>query len=551
MPLHSSGGAIRYPADSVLPRHFIQADRLTPATGCRDLRTLRMLVPNRLTVSVIVLSGKYSGINAFTCTSITDMYTPYPPDSARKAAPVLLSAITAILLLFASPIQAQLDKDVDPALAVTFQALIDDMQTKGTGVVGLAAAVAMPDGGRWEGAAGSSTADLALEPGMLQGIGSITKTYVATLVLKLAEEGRLSLDDSLHRWLPAYVNVDSTVTIRQLLGHTSGIYNYTDNAAMDDSLLLDLYRIWTPEEIVSSFVKARNFAPGNGWRYCNTGYVLLGMIIEKVTGRTVESEIREQLLTPNALAHTFFPEEETLQGDVADPWGDVTGDGVSDNISNIPREGIHSTAWAAGAMFSTPKDLVTWGRALYGGNVLTPASLEQMLTFRNLSLGIGTGYGLGAMRFKIAGRTIYGHGGDILGYSSMLLYSPQDRVTVALIVNEAADALDAAVLLMTTAINNAVAGVRDEHGANHGLSGVVARRDAAGRGIIIDYMLDKPGAVHATIHDLLGNEVASIATDDLAAGTHTLRLQADDLPRSIYFYRLTNGVHTVTGRIML
>lgn len=484
-------------------------------------------------------------------TSMTAMPTSSLFRTARPVAPVLLCALATLMFFSFSQALAQGDKDVNPALAATFQALIDDMQTSGTGVVGLAAAVAMPDGGRWEGAAGNSAVGVPLEPGMLQGIGSITKTYVATLILKLEEEGRLSIDDPLHRWLPAYAHVDSVITIRQLLNHTSGIFNYLENQAVNDSLFLDFTRTWTPEQLLTYFVKPRNFAPGKGWHYSNTNYVLLGMIAEKVTGRPVEVEIRERLLAPNRLTDTFFPNYETLEGDVADPWSDATGDQVPDNIVGIPREGLHSLAWAAGAMFSTPKDLVNWGRALYGGTVLSSESLEKMLAFRTVQFGACDGYGLGIMRFKVSGRTVYGHGGNVLGYSSLLLYSPQDRVTVALIVNETTQVTSAGLYLMATAISNAVSSVQNADHTDRGFSAVAARRNYAGKAITMDYMLGEPGTVRATLHDLLGNEVAAITTDYLMAGPHTLHLGTSDLPHGIYFYRLANGAHMVSGKITL
>lgn len=469
----------------------------------------------------------------------------------RRIIPALLPTLLSTVVMLCPPAAHAQDHDVDSALASKFQNLIVEMRASGNGVVGISAAVAMPDSGRWKGATGISGETTALEPDMLQGIGSITKTFVATLVLELAEEGKLSLDDSLHRWLPAYANVDSTATIRQLLAHTSGIFNYLENPAVNDSLVKDLGRIWTPEEIVTNFVLPRDFAPGNGWHYSNTGYVLLGMIAERATGNPVETELRSRLLDPLHLAHTFFPEAEELQGDVAAPWSDVTGDGLPDDISLLSRRGIHSAAWTAGAMFSTPEDLVTWGRALYGGGVLAPASLQQMLSFRTLSFGLSNGYGLGVMRFRVNGRNVYGHGGNVLGYSSIMLYSPTDSITVALIVNETIDATGAGLALMNLAMNSRSSGVRAAAGPARGITLTAVRPDPSGTALSIDCTLGASGRVTATLYNLLGREVASVTEDAIMPGSRTLQISTAGLPAGMYFYRLTDGEHVASGKVAL
>jgi D-alanyl-D-alanine carboxypeptidase len=145
-------------------------------------------------------------------------------------------------------------------------------------VRGVSAAVIFPDGKIWTGVSGISHDTVTIKPDMLFAIGSITKNVVAALTLKLNEEGILSLEDPLSKWLPSYPNVDDRITIRQLLNHTSGLYMFWDNQQIWDELKRDRTKVWSHEEVLS-YLKDPCFAPGKGWRYSNTNYLLLAMII--------------------------------------------------------------------------------------------------------------------------------------------------------------------------------------------------------------------------------------------------------------------------------
>jgi len=151
-------------------------------------------------------------------------------------------------------------------------------------------------------------------------MGSNTKTFVATLVLQLVAEGRLSLDDTVERWLPGIVagngNDGRTVTVRHLLQHTSGLYNYTNDLnelASPEGYESVRFRSWRPTELVAMAMRhPPNFAPGTHWDYSNTGYILVGMIIEAVTGRTWDIEVRDRVIRPLGLRHTFSPGDRSL-----------------------------------------------------------------------------------------------------------------------------------------------------------------------------------------------------------------------------------------------
>jgi D-alanyl-D-alanine carboxypeptidase len=273
---------------------------------------------------------------------------------------------------------------------------------------------------------------------MLFLVSSITKTYTAATILQLVEEGTLSLSDSLHSWLPSYANIDSTITIRQLLDHTSGVFDYYEHPAFFDSIMADPGRAWTPEQTLT-FVLEPSFSPGSEWDYSNTNYILLGMIIEEATGSTVAEEFRSRFLTPLGLQETFMSVEEELGGPVAHGWFDIDGDEILDDvIESMPMTAFMSIEWTAGAMFSSSRDLTRWTEALFSGEILTQASLDEMLTFHSLSIpgNVYDGYGLGVGRFVVAGHRAYGHGGETPGYRSLMVHMPESGVSITVLMNE-------------------------------------------------------------------------------------------------------------------
>lgn len=321
-------------------------------------------------------------------------------------------------------------------LADDLQQALDQARAS-NGLIGAAAAVLMPGQPLWAGASGDSTASVPLDAGMHFGIGSTTKNFVSALVLKLAEEGLLSLDDPLSRWLPGIAWVDDRATIRQLLNHTSGIYNFTENPGLWSAVLSQPARSWAPQEVLA-YIGPPYFAPGAGWHYSNTNYTLLGMIVQEATGSEVSEELHRRLLDPLGLADTALPPEEPWPTEMAHGWSDIDRDGTYADSSLFPRTAIHSASWTAGAMVSTTSDLARWAQALFEGRVLAPDSLGQLLDFVPVSDPEVpfTGYGLGTLRIEFEGRTFWGHGGDIPGYAAIMLYEPQDRLSIVLLFNQ-------------------------------------------------------------------------------------------------------------------
>ncbi|MET0817346.1 MAG: serine hydrolase domain-containing protein, partial [Solirubrobacteraceae bacterium] len=146
-------------------------------------------------------------------------------------------------------------------------------------------------------------------------IGSLTKTFTATVVLQLAGEHKLSLDDSIEQWLPGLVPGGERITVRQLLNHTSGLFNYTDDGQVLDGMLSDRLRAWSPRElVVIATAHPPAFAPGTRWAYSNTGYIVLGLIAEAVDGRPLATQLETRILTPLKLRHTSFDSESQIAG---------------------------------------------------------------------------------------------------------------------------------------------------------------------------------------------------------------------------------------------
>ena len=317
-----------------------------------------------------------------------------------------------------------------------------DSARKGQGAKGVSAVV-ITTNGLWQGTSGLSDPRTtnSIQPQMRFGIASNTKMFLAALMLQLAEEGRLTLDDPISRWLPDYPNITNTITLRQLLNHTSGVYNIFENPAIFGtsyrSMQCDQTRQYTPEEALS-YIKKPNFAPGKGWHYSNTGYILLGLIAEAVIQKPIATEIRARFLEPLQLRSTYLETREPATGELAHGFSDVDGVGGLDDLSALPTTGMYSLIWTAGGMFSTATDLAHWVRALYGDTVLKAVSLAQMTKWapNSGSPYPWAGYGLGTMRWSTSKGDFWGHDGRMPGYFSESGHSPTRNITVVVLINQ-------------------------------------------------------------------------------------------------------------------
>lgn len=305
---------------------------------------------------------------------------------------------------------------------------------------GISAAVIMPGYDPWIGVSGISHADTPITEDSLLSAGSITKNFIAVVVLQLSEEGILDLDDPLHKWLPDYPYVDNTITIRQLLSHTGGIYDFVRHPDFWDAVFSDRDRVWDIDDVLVSYLLEPYFPAGTSWHYSSGGYSLLRMIIQEATGSDVSTEIRNRILDPMGLEDTFYVLEESLPRPVAHGWFDLDGDDEYDDLSGEPTPAFYSAA--GGGIFITAEDLVRWTHALYHDKEVVSAQLlEQMLDFYTVNdpnEPLVAGYGLGVVLFSpdlFNGEEILGHGGNAIGYAAASLYLPEYGASVAVLVN--------------------------------------------------------------------------------------------------------------------
>jgi D-alanyl-D-alanine carboxypeptidase len=309
-------------------------------------------------------------------------------------------------------------------------------------VKGVSAAVVLSDDRLWLGTEGDSHQGVPITPEMRFSIYSTTKVFTAALILQLVDEDRVSLEDSLGEWLPAYDHIDPRITVRQLLNHTSGVFDMNEHPAIRAAMLEDLSRVVTPEEIVTRFVLEPYFAPGEDWHYSNTNYLLLGMIAKQATGSDISVELRKRFWEPLALGSTYFAVEEEIAGPIAHGWSNRGTDGPLRDISSEPINSVYSGSWTSGAVVSTAADIARWSDGLYGGRVLSAASLAEMLKFYRPTSGLEPvvdGYGLGTHRYGaeiVNGETVFGHAGGFDGYTSAMAYLPEYDVSIAILVNQ-------------------------------------------------------------------------------------------------------------------
>lgn len=322
-----------------------------------------------------------------------------------------------------------------------YQSLIDGITA--SGVVGITMSVYHPQTGMWTGASGKADLhnDVDMKSCNIARVGSTVKMFTAVTVLKLKEEGKLNLDDKISSYLSGDVidkieNADKA-TIRQLLQHSSGIYNYIQNLKFQTASLNDLIREWQPEDLLKyAYKKNAYFQPGEDVTYSNTNYILLGLLIEKIEGKPFYKVFEEKLFLPLELKLTRFAAE--------DPVPDGIARGYIDLYSKLQVvESTYFSGWdyytADGGLISNPYDLNKFFRALMSGQILDAASLSEMLDWKTPKEQdpefFPIHYGLGIFKMDTPEGTAYFHSGDAIGYYANMIYFPNDSSAIAYSVN--------------------------------------------------------------------------------------------------------------------
>lgn len=294
---------------------------------------------------------------------------------------------------------------------------------------GLALLVARGDELLYRGARGLASVELGvpLSPDHVFRIGSVTKQFAAAALLELVDEGKVALDDPLSKFLPDYPDGEH-ITVAQLLNHTSGIQSYTGLPGYMDQ---DVRRDLSTSELIAVFKdKPAEFAPGERWNYNNSGYVLVGAVIEKASGMAWDRWLARSLFEPLDLAHTRSgATRQAIPGHAA--GYSTTDAGDVSTAAPLSMTQPH----AAGALVSTLDDLWRWNRALHGGRVLSEGSYRRMTTPEGKAGEPPNRYGYGIQTGSLRGRTMYEHGGGIFGFLSLLIYLPDSGITVAALRN--------------------------------------------------------------------------------------------------------------------
>jgi D-alanyl-D-alanine carboxypeptidase len=322
-----------------------------------------------------------------------------------------------------------------------YQSLLNEITS--SGVVGIMMSIYHPQTGMWIGSSGKADLhnNVDMKPCNISRVGSTVKMYTATTVLKLMEEGKLSLDDKISDYLHGDMidkieNADKA-TIRQLLQHSSGIYNYIQNLQFQTASLNNLIKEWTADELLKyAFNQKAYFQPDEDLKYSNTNYILLGLLIEEIEGKPFYKVFEEKIFIPLNLANTKFAAEDPV------PYGIIRG--YIDIYSNLQViESTYYSGWdyytADGGLISNPYDMNIFFQALMNKQIINQASLNEMLTWKIPKESDPDFYniqhGLGIFRIETSRGIAYMHSGDAIGYYANMLYFPEDSSTVVYAAN--------------------------------------------------------------------------------------------------------------------
>lgn len=334
----------------------------------------------------------------------------------------------------------------DVALAAELQRILDGTVADGY-IPGAVLAVTISGQQPWSGASGLADPGEGqlIEPATRMRIASISKVFTAVVVLQLVEQGLLQLDAPITTWLPDLLPAGNTITVRQLLNHTSGLYDYLEDRTIRNQAYQNPERAWAPAELVAYAARfPPSFPPGapGQFDYSSTNYVILGMLVEQVTGHSLAQEMRQRIFDPLELTETFFAPDEPVQGMQS------RAHAAADDLTVAPM----SFAFGTANLVSTVDNVQRFGQALFTGQLLQPETMDMMFTFVN---GKGSynmpalEYGLGVMRNRLLVgpgpdgqpraaeiRTVVGHTGGFAGFRSVLWWAPESGITIALGLNQ-------------------------------------------------------------------------------------------------------------------
>ncbi len=281
-----------------------------------------------------------------------------------------------------------------------------------------------------------------MKPSDLMLAGSVGKTYAAAVALQLVSEKKINLDDKIEKYLGAekwFSRLPNArqITVRQLMNHTSGLIRYEFKDQFTKDLTANPEKVWKPEELLAYlFDEKAPFEAGKGWDYSDTNYIVLGMIIEKVTGKKFYDEAARRVLKPLKFERTYPQDRREIKGLIQGYAGANNPFGGTDEMIKDGKFAINPQfEWTGGGYVSNAEDLARWAKAMYEGKAFDAALLPEMLAGVPAKLGRDTKYGLGVIIRPTAAGLTYGHSGFFPGYMTDMMYFPEHKISVAVQVN--------------------------------------------------------------------------------------------------------------------
>lgn len=339
----------------------------------------------------------------------------------------LISVVLVVLAGGSATWAAQSATSAAPSLSL--QDVVDQARLDAK-VPGLVVALRQPGGELVALASGVANLqqNVPVKPDDCFPVGSITKMFTSVIVLQLAEQGKLSLDDPLSKYQPQFPG-GQAITLRMLLNHTSGIWDYADMRLPIELVPLVAAQTYSPQEIIDYVgQQPLYFAPGAGFHYSNSNYILLGKIIEQVTGSTYAQQLHQRIIDKLGLTRTYFAGFDQLPASEMHGYALARGQYRDRTAWENP-----SLAWAAGSLISNAQDLTRFITALFSGQLLKPGSLALMQ--QGVPVESGGTYGLGLTMFDLPGGRAFGHSGETLSFSTELYYQPDTGMVLVVLAN--------------------------------------------------------------------------------------------------------------------
>ena len=333
-------------------------------------------------------------------------------------------------------IESSFESNFNKEQYLDYQSILDEV-SKGYNSAGIQATIVFKNGDKWTGSSGyaNHSKKIPVTNRSLFNIASVTKLYTATLIMSLVEQKRLTLDDSLSKWVNTDNSAWDNIKIQQLLNHTSGIPDYME--AIIPKLLIFPNKSWNKDELIGA-VSDQPLLEKNRFNYSNTNFLLLGLITEKSTNSNYRDALQTQIIKPLNLKNTFYNDLDISTLPIVHCY-ETALPGVSRvNVTGFRTSSLTSGN-TAGAILSNSEDLALYTKALFGNQFFSESYINKMINFNKINddqLPLNTGYGLGVSRWNLGGQELWGHKGFITGFNTITMYSPKHQYVISILANQ-------------------------------------------------------------------------------------------------------------------